>query len=262
MFLLAMAAAVSAAIPRERANWITDNDYPKSAYAAGQQGRVTVALTVDDTGEPEVCAVQSTTADAALAKLSCTLLVQRAHFQPARDERGKPVESRFTQTVQWTLPDPRSLADTGYATRFDIREDGGIADCSVVGLGGQPLDRQTARMCDQFRDPATLAVFAKRPLEKIRSIELRFLIRRQNADETITVVPPHYDFHRVISTAEFLLDGGSASQCATTAMEAIGGTMFDACRMLGLAGTPKLTGLARSRPANTRAIFDAVGYYR
>jgi TonB family protein len=262
MLLLAMAAALSAPLPRDRASWITDNDYPRSASAAGEQGQVTVALTVDESGEPQVCAVRSTTAPASLARLSCSLIVQRAHFQPARDDRGKPVAGEFVQTVQWALPSPGTLADSGYVTHFDIDEAGNIAGCSVAGVGGQRLDSQTASMCNQLRNDRTLAMFVKKPLDRIKSVELRFLIKVDRPAGTITVSPPSHDFHRVISTAELDFLDGNASHCATGLSETIAGSLVDACEMLGLKAARSSRDGDAARTTHGTAIFDVVGSYR
>ena len=263
MFLLAMAAALSAPLPRDRANWITDNDYPRSAYSAGEQGRVTVVLSVDETGEPAVCTVRASTAPVQLAKLSCNLLIQRARFEPARDERGKGVAGEFVQGLQWSLPSPAVLGDSGYVTKFEISEGGGIASCSVQGVGGQPVDRQTASMCDQFRDGQTLATFIRKPLDRIRSLELRFLLNVDRLGSLIVVSPSPYDFHRVISTADFeFLENGSASKCTTTTTEAVAGKPVDACEMLGLNAIPVPARGRSMRSTVGHAVFDVVGYYR
>jgi hypothetical protein len=263
MLLLALAAAVTAPLPRDRANWLSDNDYPRAAFNAGEQGRVTVVLSVDETGEPQVCTVRATTAPASLAKLSCNLLIQRARFEPARDDRGKAVAGEFVQGVQWSLPSPRVLGDSGYVTKFEISEGGAVASCAVQGVGGQPLDMQTASMCDQLKSSETLSMFLKKPLQRIRSVELRFLLSVDRAGSLITISPSPYDFHRVISTAEFeFLEGGSASKCTTTSAEVVDGKPVDACQMLGLKNISMPNRRELSRTTQGRAVFDAVGYYR
>jgi hypothetical protein len=220
-------------------------------------------ISVDETGEPQVCTVRATSAPATLAKLSCTLLIQRAHFEPARDERGKAVAGEYVQGLQWSLPTPRVLGDSGYITRFEVAENGSVASCSVEGVGGQPLDMQTASMCDQLKSEETLAVFLKRPLQKVRSFELRFLLSVERAGSLIVVSPSPYDFHRVISTADFeFLEGGSASKCTTTAAETIAGKPVDACQMLGLKNISVPNRRDLSRTTQGRATFDVVGYYR
>jgi hypothetical protein len=263
MLLLALAAAVTAPVPRDRVNWISDNDYPKAAFNAGEQGRVTVVLSVDDTGEPQVCTVRATTAPASLAKLSCNLLIQRARFEPARDDRGKAVAGEFVQGLQWSLPNPRVLGDSGYVAKFEINDDGSVASCSMQGVGGQTLDMQTASMCDQLRNSETLAMFLKKPLQKIRSIELRFLLNVDRAGSLLTISPSPYDFHRIISTASFeFLEGGSASKCTTTSAEPVEGKPVDACQMLGLQNIAMPNRRDQSRTTQGRATFDVVGYYR
>ena len=263
MLLLALAAMASAPLPRDRDNWLSDNDYPRSAYSAGEQGRVTVVLSVDETGEPQVCTVRATTAPASLAKLSCNLLIQRARFEPARDDRGKAVVGEFVQGLQWSLPSPRVLGDSGYVTKFEISDGGGIAGCSVQGVGGQTLDMQTASMCDQLRSSETLSSFIRKPLQKMRSIELRFLLSVDRAGSLITVSPSPYDLHRVISTADFeFLESGSPSKCTTTSAETVEGKPVDACQMLGLKNIAMPARRDNARTTHGRAIFDVVGTYR
>jgi hypothetical protein len=224
---------------------------------------VTVVLSVDEAGEPQVCTVRATTAPAALAKLSCNLLIQRARFEPARDDRGKAIAGEFVQGVQWSLPNPRVLGDSGYVTRFEIGEGGGIAGCSVQGVGGQPLDMQTASMCDQLRSGPALAAFLKKPLQKFRSVELRFLLSVDRSGSLITVSPSPYDFHRVISVADFeFLESGSASKCTTASAETVDGSAVDACQMLGLKNVAMPNRRDPPRTTRGRAVFDAVGYYR
>jgi TonB family protein len=264
MFLLAIAAvALSPPLPKNRAAWITDSDYPRAAYSAGQQGRVTVVITVDESGEPQVCAVRATTAPADLAKLSCTLLVQRARFQPARDERGHPITADFVQGLQWSLPNPATLGDSGYVARFELNDAGSIAGCTVQGVGGQPLDMQTATMCDKLRGEDTLSAFVKKPLQKMRTIELRFLINLDRVGSLIVVTPQDYDFRRVVSSADFeFLDNGSTSKCTTTAAETVAGKSVDACEMLGIKNVSRGGAGDPARATEGHAIFDVMGFYR
>lgn len=84
--------------------WITSNDYPASALRGGQSASVQFRLMIDAAGMPTSCKVQSATQGPAFIDLTCTLLMKRARFSPAATADGKPVESYYTNSVNWLMP--------------------------------------------------------------------------------------------------------------------------------------------------------------
>ena len=103
-------------------------------------------------------------------------------------------------------------------------------------------------------------MFLKKPLQKMRSVELRFLLSVDRTGSLITVSPSPYDLHRVISTADFeFLESGSPSKCTTTSAETVDGKPVDACQMLGLKNIAMPNRRDSARTTQGRAVFDVVG---
>jgi protein TonB len=84
---------------------IVNDDYPAAAIRANEEGSVTVRLTVTEAGRPESCDLIRSSGSAVLDHTTCSLLMRRARFSPARDDRGRPVRGAVTRTVRWQLPD-------------------------------------------------------------------------------------------------------------------------------------------------------------
>ncbi len=97
-------AAVLATPQTSPGTWVRSDDYPASAIASDAEGSATVALEIDQAGRPSACAVASSSGSAELDDLTCSLLMERASFNPARDQDGTAVRSTYTQRVAWRIP--------------------------------------------------------------------------------------------------------------------------------------------------------------
>lgn len=96
---------VEVAHPRAPAqSYIRREDYPPSAIAARQQGRVGMVLDIGADGFVTRCYVATPSGSAALDLASCRILRSRARFTPARDSHGNPAASMIRQEVEWRLP--------------------------------------------------------------------------------------------------------------------------------------------------------------
>ena len=80
------------------------NDYPDEAVRNVEEGIVGVVLRVSHTGQLTDCIVESSSHSASLDSQTCRIIWQRARFKPARDERGRAVESAIRQRIRWALP--------------------------------------------------------------------------------------------------------------------------------------------------------------
>jgi TonB family protein len=112
-----LAAAVPAAAPakpqsgasaRATANLVSlfsDEDYPAAAVRNREQGPVAFRLAVGADGRPTACTVTASSGSAILDSTTCRLLMERAHFEPARDSTGKPTTDSVTGRIVWRLPD-------------------------------------------------------------------------------------------------------------------------------------------------------------
>lgn len=92
------------ATPVNRAVWINENDYPADAIRAGQQGRVAVALYVDNTGRVASCDITASSNSASLDAQTCALIQRRARFLPATTVAGTTFAGVFKTTMTWRLP--------------------------------------------------------------------------------------------------------------------------------------------------------------
>ena len=83
--------------------WLRPDDYPKEALGAGKSAVIRFRLTVSETGKASGCAIQSGTRGPDFEKITCSLLIRRASFKPARDQTSNPVASYYTSTVTWIV---------------------------------------------------------------------------------------------------------------------------------------------------------------
>ena len=97
---------------------ITENDYPRSAVAAGASGTVSVEYTVTAEGRATDCVVTASSGNADLDATTCRLITQRYRFRPARDAAGHKVADGWSNDHHWQLhqrvlpPEPDD-SDTG-----------------------------------------------------------------------------------------------------------------------------------------------------
>ena len=93
--------------PRPRGSpgeWITPDDYPPSALRAGEAGRVTFTLHVEQSGAVDGCDVVQSSGFADLDQTTCRLVQRRARFAPASDPTGQPIDASWTSSVDWKIP--------------------------------------------------------------------------------------------------------------------------------------------------------------
>ena len=92
--------------PRWIKGHIHDSDYPRAAYEAGIGGSLYVRFTVGVDGRVGRCLVLESSGNADLDETTCRLIQQRMRYEPARDERGRPVPSQIEEGHEW-VPHPR-----------------------------------------------------------------------------------------------------------------------------------------------------------
>lgn len=90
--------------PRLLTTIVGPDDYPAAAIAAGQQGRVVVRISISDTGKSTGCETVSSSGSAILDQTTCALVMERAWFEPARDEHGYAVPSAVNAPITWRIP--------------------------------------------------------------------------------------------------------------------------------------------------------------
>jgi protein TonB len=83
---------------------ISAADYPPSALAQGEQGRVEFTLDIAANGRVEGCTITRSSGSAALDSATCRLLRSRARFTPAVTSTGMPAAASIDDAVRWDLP--------------------------------------------------------------------------------------------------------------------------------------------------------------
>ena len=82
----------------------TDGDYPPSALAQRQSGRVAFRLAIGADGRVAGCVILGSSGSSALDSATCRLMRSRARFTPARDHAGNPVPDEYFGQLAWRLP--------------------------------------------------------------------------------------------------------------------------------------------------------------
>ena len=147
-------------------------DYPAEALKKGEQGTVTVLLTVDERGGVAGCAVEKSSGSASLDAQTCRVLSERAKFDPAKDATGRPVAGAFRQRITWRMEQSAALAhgpvgnltalireedypasaianeeQGSVAVRIAVDERGRAAGCAVeISSGSAALDLKTCEI--------------------------------------------------------------------------------------------------------------------
>lgn len=90
--------------PTPRSNpvmWLSGADFPKEMTGTGQSGVVAFRLVVASDGIPEKCTIVSMDGAEAFRELTCSLLMKRATFNPAKDKDGVPIRGIYSNQVRW-----------------------------------------------------------------------------------------------------------------------------------------------------------------
>lgn len=111
--ILAAAPAASAEPPptaparakAQLAALFSDEDYPAEAVRNREQGAVAFRLSVGADGAATDCEVTGSSGSALLDSTTCSLLMARARFEPARDSKGGPTPDTYSGRIIWRLPE-------------------------------------------------------------------------------------------------------------------------------------------------------------
>ncbi|MGQ5701452.1 energy transducer TonB [Sandaracinobacteroides sp. A072] len=93
---------VKPASPRGNSVGITSDDYPEASRRAGEEGTMTVRITIGTNGRVDSCEVVRSTGFSRLDERACQIAQRRWRFNPAT-ENGQPVPSTRTQNITWRL---------------------------------------------------------------------------------------------------------------------------------------------------------------
>lgn len=138
------------------------NDYPKDAIRGDEQGTVAVNLTIGPDGRVSGCEV-TLHASPSLDERTCSILVERARYQPARDRKGRPTVGKDSARIRWLLPRPQlRLPDLAEATLI-FSDDDRVSGCEGrLVYKGKEVAEAAEGVCREF---------ASMPPELVREIK-------------------------------------------------------------------------------------------
>jgi TonB family protein len=100
----AHASLTRAAAPLNNSGpWLTAEDYPANLWSQGAQGLVNFRLSIDATGTPTQCHIQTSTRPEGFDRAVCQGIMKRARFSPALDRNGQPIASYWRSSVRFTM---------------------------------------------------------------------------------------------------------------------------------------------------------------
>ncbi|MFC0589741.1 energy transducer TonB [Novosphingobium aquiterrae] len=86
------------------ADWLSADDYPKSALRENKGGVINFRLSVDEKGAVSKCSVQRAVNGSEFAAITCDLLARRASFKPAETTSGQAVPGFFQSSARFQIP--------------------------------------------------------------------------------------------------------------------------------------------------------------
>lgn len=145
LFFVSVIAAQMAAAPLkpiERENWLSPDDVPIEVLRKRKGGVVGYELQVGGNGKPTSCQITETSGLPALDQATCSALMERATFQPARDSEGKTVASAYRSEATFEPPVVDAKAHEGprlTITRLTLNPDGSLVECGQEGDNPEPI---------------------------------------------------------------------------------------------------------------------------
>lgn len=157
----------------------SSNDYPVAALRDGEMGTTAVVLAIAPDGRVSQCSIATSSGSASLDSATCSILVRRARFTPARDGDGNAAEDRFASRIRWILPPrpPTPFADHRTALVFTTDAAGAVMACRVEGsTDSSGNDRLCAAMMPQARAIVSQAARTSVMADRELVLEQGFLI--------------------------------------------------------------------------------------
>lgn len=192
--------AVVAAAPIEPNTWFSSQDHPKTALAVAERGHVAYTIDVAPDGKAIRCQPAGATD---LDNKVCELVMKRARFQPARDDRGRPVFGLHAGVASFLMPGnalrrpdrakltvsvdrlPDGVTSPAYArVAYLVDNVGAISQCgSTAGGGGrrfQIIEALGPAACENLaRDYRAIVArdAAGQPVASVQTVMVRFEVR-------------------------------------------------------------------------------------
>lgn len=103
MILIALAAQLSAPVPTNLERWFSHNDVPIGELEFDKPKIVPFRAVVAPNGKLQDCQILFSSGSAAVDRLTCKLVKQRARFKPAIGLDGKPAYGAYRSAATWVI---------------------------------------------------------------------------------------------------------------------------------------------------------------
>lgn len=115
-------------------SWLNSHDYPARELQHRIEGVVSFALEVAKHGRVTDCSIRQSSGNAALDATACSLMITRARFRPATDEKGEPVAGTWASSIRWEIQEiePALTPEYSVVLRYVVEKDGGVSMCEVL----------------------------------------------------------------------------------------------------------------------------------
>ena len=117
--------------------FINPADYPVDAWQDNETGVVGYKVDVSAEGRPSNCEVTEGSELKRLAPYTCTLVMERAEFRPARDENNEEVAGAFEGSHNWRKREPE-LPQMSLIFQYTHNEIGVSSDCKFLKMENLP----------------------------------------------------------------------------------------------------------------------------
>ena len=168
--MLALLLLMTATPVGSPGDWITTEDYPEEALKSGVEGTVDFSLSVTKGGAVSDCKILQSSGSEILDTETCSLLIERAQFEPAE------ATSNYQSRVSWKIPpQPKMTLETqGVYALTSLTPEGEPADC-VNGDIGTPIE--SPDFCEGFADVGAINDLLGENKLSIAQMELRMFMK-------------------------------------------------------------------------------------
>ncbi|MFC0683737.1 TonB family protein [Novosphingobium clariflavum] len=230
--VLITAAAASVPQPIDKPDWIRSADYPPWDRET-LEGVVEVKLLVDATGMTTGCGVTISSGNVKLDEYTCSLLMKRARFEPARGLHGKRVPGEVIQAVHWEVQRDQ-IGNQASIVRYNVERSGELSNCTVENHGAD----KEAFSCNEPLVHRITEFALGQPLERFDSVGLTLLARENGAVSEVISVPQEIapagaEKHVLSSALVETAANGKVVRCETISSGEGTGKALDMCSVGG-----------------------------
>lgn len=251
---LFLASAVPATNP---GSWITSDDYPTAERRNEVEGSVGFELSIWPDGNPRSCKVVEGSGSAVLDNITCTLLMQRAKFNPYRAGSSKEALT-YRSRVSWQIPATTKypVALSGVSATMHFANGVAKGECIEAAMGAYLEDFGP---CEFFDLPERPDWFPIKSFAGYETIQIRFFLHPADMIEPAPLgIGPDVVQNKLLSADFQVLPMGDAGNCAVTEALIPDEETAGFCFILEDEGRFFEADIARTEPVPMKLVIDVL----